>query len=105
MSPLPAENAVGAFCYRIDLLTLGHSPTDVPNLSVLCTYSAEIDASIDPERQFRRGAPRSRRAMPDSAGRATQEIMGNARIFIAQRMVWKMLPRWRSSSDRYASNG
>src|SRR5205814_3136381 len=31
--------------------------------------------------------------------------MGNARIFIAQRMVWKILRRWRSCSDRYASKG
>src|SRR5205814_1828459 len=31
--------------------------------------------------------------------------MGNARILIAQRMIWKVLPRWRSCSDRYASKG
>src|SRR5712691_1969976 len=31
--------------------------------------------------------------------------MGNARKLIAQRMVWKVLLRWRSCSDRYASKG
>src|SRR5258708_40297829 len=31
--------------------------------------------------------------------------MGNARILIAQRMAWKVLLRWRSCSDRYASKG
>src|SRR5260370_39680389 len=40
-----------------------------------------------------------------SAGCATQELWGTQALLIAQRRVWKVLPRWRSCSDRYPSKG